>query len=351
MKYSLLNHLITASLPSLLAVVVMPGAAQESGAGVVVPGSVQDRSAVGEELGKFPRELRELPALHLAHPTRAEMLSATTAGSRIVAVGDHGTVLLSDDSGKTYRQAREVPTRVLLTSVSFADDKQGWAAGHWGVVLHTEDGGETWKLLRQDTSVDQPLFSVYFMDKANGLAVGLWSLALRTSDGGVSWTSIKIPAPPGADKTGPNLYQIFAGKGGSPLFIAAELGVVYRSDDGGESWSMILTGNRGSLWTGLGLQDGSLVVAGLNGKILRSSDGGKTWTAVESGVSGSITDLAQAPDGRVIGVGLEGTVVSSKDGVTFTAKPRADRAPLTAVLATAEGAPLLFSKDGVVESN
>jgi len=258
-------------------------------------------------------------------------------------------VLLSDDDGKTYRQARDVPTRVLLTSVSFLDDQRGWAVGHWGVVLRTEDGGETWKLLRQDTSVDQPLFSVYFMDRNNGLAVGLWSLALRTTDGGASWTSVKMPAPPGADKSGPNLYEIFTGKEGA-LYIAAEMGAVYRSKDGGQSWSLFLTGNRGSLWAGLELRDGTLLVAGLNGKILRSADSAKTWAEVQSGVTGSITDLAQGPDGSVIGVGLEGAVVNSKDGVSFTASPRTDRAPLTAVLVTAKGSPLLFSKDGVVES-
>jgi photosystem II stability/assembly factor-like uncharacterized protein len=304
----------------------------------------------GGDVAKFMKELRQLPALHLASPTHAGMMSAATAGKRIVAVGDHGTVLLSDDDGKTWRQARDVPTRVVLTSVSFVDDKQGWVAGHWGVVLHTEDGGETWKLQRQDISVDQPLFSIYFSDRNNGLAVGLWSLALRTTDGGATWTAVKVPAPSGADKTGPNLYEIFTGKGGAPIFVAAELGVVYRSDDGGQSFSMIMTGNRGSLWAGLCLQDGSLLVAGLNGKLLRSTDG-KTWAAVESGVTGSITDLAQAPDGRVIGVGLEGSVISSKDGVSFTATPRPDRASLTAVLVTAQGSPLLFSKDGVVESN
>ena len=28
----------------------------------------------------------------------------------------------------------------------FVDDKQGWAVGHDGVILHTGDGGETWTL-------------------------------------------------------------------------------------------------------------------------------------------------------------------------------------------------------------
>ncbi len=313
-------------------------------------GNFRESLAKVQEKG-FTKELRQLPAEHLAMPTHADMLAAAKAGSRVVVVGDHGIVLLSDDGGKTYRQARDVPTRVMLTSVCFIDDRVGWAAGHWGVVLHTQDGGETWKLLRQDVNVDQPLFSVYFLDATNGVAVGLWSLALRTTDGGATWSTVKILAPPGADRTGPNLYQVFPGKEANTLYIAAELGVVYRSDDGGQNWRMILTGNRGSLWTGLTLKDGSLLVAGLNGKILRSTDGAKTWTALESNVTASLTDLAQGPDGSVIGVGLEGVVVNSKDGVNFVANPRPDRATLTAVLVTGQGSPVVFAKEGVVGSN
>jgi photosystem II stability/assembly factor-like uncharacterized protein len=304
----------------------------------------------GGDLTKFPKELKNLPALHLAHPARAEMLAVDRAGSRVVVVGDHGTVLLSDDDGKSWRQARDVPTRVMLTSVSFAGDKLGWAAGHWGVILHTEDGGETWKLQRSDTSVDQPLFSVYFSDASNGIAAGLWSLALRTTDGGATWTQVKMPTLSAKETAGPNLYQIFRGKG-AVLYAAAEQGLVYRSSDGGATWTLIKTGNKGSFWAGLTLPDDSVLVAGLNGKIWRSKDDGKTWNEVTSGVSASITDLALASDGSVIGVGLEGAVVTSKDGTTFTASPRPDRAALTAVLPDGQHPPLLFSKEGVVAAN
>jgi photosystem II stability/assembly factor-like uncharacterized protein len=329
-----LNRSLALMLP--LTIIVPVAAEFEGGGGVA-----------GGDLTKFPKELKNQPAEHLAHPTHAQMLAVARAGSRSVAVGDHGTVILSDDDGRTWRQAKDVPTRVLLTSVCFVDDKQGWAVGHWGEILHTGDGGETWKLQRTDTSVDQPLFSVYFSDTSHGMAVGLWSLALRTADGGATWETVKMPTLSGADKAGPNLYELFGDKAGT-LYIAAELGLVFKSSDGGQSWSLIKTGNKGSFWAGLVLADNSVLVAGLNGKIWRSTDAGKTWSELNSGVTGSITDLALSPDGGVVGVGLEGAVTNSKDGVNFTASPRPDRAPLTAALATAKGGVELFSKDGVV---
>jgi photosystem II stability/assembly factor-like uncharacterized protein len=339
MRRTLLARLNRSLALALSLTIIAPVAAQFEGGGGVA----------GGDLTKFPKELKNLPAMHLANPTHAQMLGVARAGSRSVAVGDHGIVILSDDDGKTWRQAKEVPTRVLLTSVCFVDDKQGWAAGHWGEILHTEDGGETWKLQRTDTSVDQPLFSVYFFDAGHGIAVGLWSLAVRTADGGATWETVKMPTLPGADKAGPNLYELFADKAGT-VYIAAELGLVFKSSDGGQTWTLIKTGNKGSFWAGLVLPDNSVLVAGLNGKIWHSSDAGKTWSELNSGVSASLTDLAPLPDGGVIGVGLEGAVVTSKDGVNFTATPRIDRAPLTAVLATAKGSVELFSKDGVVQA-
>src|SRR3569623_3262105 len=120
------------------------------------------------------------PAVTIAHPTQAPILAAERAGTRLVALGDHGIVLLSDDGGKTFRQTKSVPTQALLTSVDFIDDKQGWDAGHDGVILHTTDGGETWTLQREALSGDQPLFAIHFNDAQNGFAVGLFGYAQQT---------------------------------------------------------------------------------------------------------------------------------------------------------------------------
>jgi photosystem II stability/assembly factor-like uncharacterized protein len=72
------------------------------------------------------------------------MLGAAHAGSRIVAVGERGIILLSDDNGKRWQQA-DVPVSVTLTAVRFADARNGVAVGHAGVVLTTSDGGAHWQ--------------------------------------------------------------------------------------------------------------------------------------------------------------------------------------------------------------
>ncbi|HET7866934.1 MAG TPA: YCF48-related protein, partial [Burkholderiaceae bacterium] len=162
-----------------------------------------------------------VPAAQTRHAAQATMLAATRAGARIVAVGDHGIILLSDDGGRSHRQAKSVPLDATLTSVSFATATRGWAAGHWGAVLRTDDGGETWTRQRLDTSQDRPLFALHFFDANHGVAVGLWSLVLVTDDGGQSWKAVELAPPEGAKKADLNLLGLFA-DGAGRLFAAGE---------------------------------------------------------------------------------------------------------------------------------
>src|SRR5207249_1708697 len=158
----------------------------------------------------------------------------------LVAVGANGEILLSDDQGKTFRQAR-VPVRLQLNGVYFANAQTGWAVGHAGVILRTDDAGETWIVQRKDFSVDQPLFSVYFADTSTGWAVGLWSLMLRTGDGGRTWEKVQVPVAPASQKADLNLFRIF-GDGAGGVFVAGERGFVLCSTDGGASWQYSASG-------------------------------------------------------------------------------------------------------------
>ncbi|WP_310450530.1 WD40/YVTN/BNR-like repeat-containing protein [Sulfuritalea sp.] len=284
-------------------------------------------------------------AVASSYAGKAPVLAAARAGKRVVSVGDYGTVMISD--GGAFRQAREVPVNSTLTAVTFVDDKFGWAVGHWGAILHTADGGETWTRQRLDTTIDRPLFSVHFIDRNHGVAVGLWSLLLTTEDGGKSWNSVSLPKPPDGGRGDRNLFKVF-GNRGDVLYVAAERGTVLRSADRGATWTYLDTGYKGSLWTGLVLHDGSLVVAGLRGTAYRSVDDGKSWSQAMTHTKSSITDLVESGN-TLWGVGLDGVTLSSSDaGVSFVARQRDDRLALTAAVVAGDGALLTFSKRGLV---
>ena len=109
------------------------------------------------------------------------MLGVARAGDRLVAVGERGHVLLSDDAGNSWRQAKSVPSQTLLTAVAFADPQRGWAVGHDELILHTADGGETWATQHYAPAAEQPLLDLWFTDASNG-PVSYTHLTLPTSD-------------------------------------------------------------------------------------------------------------------------------------------------------------------------
>jgi photosystem II stability/assembly factor-like uncharacterized protein len=280
----------------------------------------------------------------LTGAAQAPILAATRAGNRLIAVGEHGVVLLSDDDGQHWRQAQTVPTQALLTGVNFVDAQQGWAVGHDGVILHSDDGGEHWIQQRQDLSTDKPLMAVRFTDATHGIAVGLFSLALRTEDGGATWTPFELVPGSSDDK---HLYAIFGD--GNVLCIAAEAGAVYRSLDAGASWSLIQTSNIGSFWTGAALPDGRLLLAGQRGHVFVSDDHGASWSEVASGTQQSLTAILPTAGATLEIVGLAGVELHSADaGSHFSVSALPDRLPLLAMVATQKGEVLHFGSSGPV---
>jgi photosystem II stability/assembly factor-like uncharacterized protein len=276
--------------------------------------------------------------------TRSLLLDVARAGERLVAVGEWGHVVLSDDGGATWRQAESVPTRVTLTEVCFVDARRGWAVGHDAVVLHTSDGGQTWELQFAAPEEEATLLSVWFENAEHGIAVGAFSLTLETNDGGKSWKRRKLIEESEDDA---HLNHLFSGPDGS-LFISAEFGWIYRSRDGGGTWQRLHPPYEGSFWGGLSLDAGAILVFGMRGHAFRSEDLGETWEAVASDTDQSLQAATQLPDGTVVMVGLGGVVAASTDGGrTFTAATEADRRGIASVAEGADGALLLFGETGV----
>ncbi|SUD78529.1 YCF48-related protein [Pseudomonas putida] len=290
--------------------------------------------------------LEAVPAAPAANAAQAMMLGAGKAGERVVAVGDHGMVLLSDDQGRSYRQAGGVPLSSTLTAVSFVDAEHGWAVGHWGTILASEDGGDNWTMQRVDSDVDRPLFAVHFFDRQQGVAVGLWSLILTTDDGGRTWTERTLQPQPGSSRADLNLLSLFS-DGRRGVYATAEHGKLLRSDDQGKTWRYLETGYQGSLWSGAVLPDGRLLVGGQRGTLLCGTPDASAWQRIPLTSRSSITAI-QAEGKHVLVAGLDGLLVTSQDGgATFDEAHSDDGVSLTAALMQGDGRTLLFSRHGV----
>jgi photosystem II stability/assembly factor-like uncharacterized protein len=305
--------------------------------------------------------------------TQALLLDATSVDGRLVAVGDHGIVLVSNDGGESWTQSL-VPTRSMLTGVWFHDADLGWAVGHDAVILKTTDGGATWRRVNFQPDLLLPLFDVWFSDAENGIAIGPYGFVLTTADGGETWEESSLDAQPVVaetvveeelvEKTGEvekeaweedlsgaidfHLNEIAVDEEGT-LYIAAEAGQVYRSEDQGQTWVSLSTDYAGSLFSIVPLADEKLVVFGLRGNVFASRDGGLTWESVETPVDVALNAGTVTPDGTLVIVGMSGAILVSRDeGETYTLVQRDDRKAMTTVLAREDGGLLLFGEGGIV---
>lgn len=323
-------------------------------------------------------DLLELPARMDVRAQHALQLSVARAGERLVAVGVRGNVLLSDDQGRTWRQAAAVPVSVALTDVSFPTASKGWAVGHSGVILHSTDGGESWvrqldgiqaaqlaldeanaRLAAGDESAaravrdaermveegpDKPFLSVHFVDEQRGYVVGAYGLALITLDGGNSWQSIAGRIP---NRRGNHLYQIQ--REGEEILIVGEQGVVFRSRDAGEQFTAIPTPYPGTYFGLVMIDADSLLAFGLRGNAWTTRDGGDTWTQVPIDQEITLTTGRRLADGSIVLADESGRLLRSTDGArSFVALPEHPASGLTGMVQTAAGDLILSGARGLV---
>jgi photosystem II stability/assembly factor-like uncharacterized protein len=334
--------------------------------------SVQGADKAKTDQGKKEQviDLLLIPAEKSTRAPSSFLMDIARVGNRLVAVGERGHILYSDLDAKEWLQA-EVPVSVTLTSVDFVSDQYGWAVGHDGVVLHTEDGGQTWikqldgnkinelvlaqlkqlieakneKLESADPELGEeqkaglekeledldyflsdaeeaikegptrPLMDLWFENEQRGIVIGAFGIILKTIDGGKNWTPMldRMENPDGF-----HYYGIT--RSGDDLFIAGESGLLFRSEDLGETWKRLDAGYDGSFFGIVGSPEGGFVTAfGLRGSIYASSDRGETWTALNIGSKASLSGGTFLSDGSFCLAGVDGSLLRSTDkGKTFT---------------------------------
>ena len=272
--------------------------------------------------------------------SRTLTLDAFAVDGAYVAVGERGHILISTDGGETWHQ-QQVPTRTMLTGVYFHDRNLGWVVGHDSVILRTTDGGTTWEIVNWAPDDEAPFFDVWFSDADNGVAIGAYGSYFETTDGGTTWSSRWI------SEDDWHLHKIARSDSGR-LYIAAEAGSIYRSDDNGETWVTLPSLYQGSYFGVLPLEGDSVLLFGLRGHLFRSDDAGESWEEIETGTVAMLTDSQRLGDGTIIVTGLGGTVLTSSDGGrTFTLHQQANRRGISAVVETGDGSLLLVGEFGV----
>ena len=336
----------------------------------------------------------DLSADRSAFALQSTQLDIERAGERLVAVGDYGNILYSDDNGASWRQA-EVPVQVMLTAVDFVDAEYGWTVGHDAVILHTQDGGETWtrqldgrqtgELLlagataweadvraRMDTADDddgeelsleldaaqmavaeaereaeigptRPFLDVKFLDRSHGYAIGAFGYFFETRDGGAIWRDASARVP---NYEALHLYSI-AAQDAENLIVVGEFGLALRSEDRGETWHPFDLSYEGTLFN-VFAQDSDTWIVGLRGHVFHSPDRGASWQPVQIASQSSLLGGAVVSEARVVLVGLGGLILET--GVA-EAEPQlrssGGRTHLAGIAIAADGGLVFVGEDGV----
>ncbi len=274
---------------------------------------------------------------------RSILLDTELCGKDLVAVGERGHVLVSKDSGSTWKQIH-VPTRSMLTALAVAEGGRLWAVGHDAVIMHSADGGESWTLQQFKPEELTPLFDVWFENASHGFAVGAYGLFYETQDGGKTWKKRFV------DEEERHWYGITESPDGT-LYVPGEFGAVFRSEDKGKTWQVLTTPYEGTFFGSLALKDGSLLIFGLRGNLFRSTDRGETWNTIKTGTTASLLGGVQMQNGTIVIAGLSGTLLISKDNAaSFQLVNRPDRLGISTLLEVGPGQLLLFGEEGVKQA-
>ena len=193
------------------------------------------------------------------------------------------------------------------------DDK--WlAAGNYGLMLESSDGGVTWTKQESNTMKHFQDISAWKDSPDNAVAVGNDGVIVITEDSGKTWVEVDSPKSDIANK----LLKVHTYSDGEAVTVG-EMGAVLRSKDYGKTWSR-LKPECGCELDDIFMNDvvktpnGTYYVAAEYGRIFITRDDGLTWEEIQSDSPNSFGAIDARNDNEITIVGLAGVTVSTKDG-------------------------------------
>lgn len=341
-------------------------------------------AAMAQPAHEMPR-----PAYQAPLAAEALVLDVTATSRNLVAVGERGHVLLSQD-GRSWIQADFVPVQATLTRVAYAEGHL-WAVGHDSTIIHSYDFGQTWSVQHFEPDWEMPLLDVHFHTQERGLAVGAFGLFMETNDGGQRWdvfdladrvTSEAIDWDEAAllmamddestfedlvDQWDDDEYydaamdfdrgcyefmechlNAFLELADGRQMIAAERGYGFRSVDGGETWESFRFPYSGSMFGLVEFAEDSILAFGLRGHVQRSDDFGDSWEILETGLQSTLKGAALDAQGRPLMVGSGAARLRYDPGADeFELNEDRLGSDYVSVLITSDGTVVLAGADGL----
>lgn len=292
-----------------------------------------------------PTESIIMPKAH-----KSLLLDVDMHGNRLVMVGERGHVLVSEDSGKTWKQSKS-PVSQMLTAVELLNERYVWAVGHDGNIIHSDDGGLTW-VKQRDGLKAQAEANVVLLREAKEKFAQLEEQVAQDPVAAAQPVA-PLPATPAAsdalaeeemeapvtlqEKLEEAEWEVNSAqerlKGpvvANPLmdvwfaneregWAVGAFGALVQTVDGGKNWISrskdIGNPNNYHLNAINGAPDGTIYVAGESGFLIVSKDKGQSWTRVDLGYQGTLFGIVVDRSGAMVVVtGLRGNTFRTQDG-------------------------------------
>jgi photosystem II stability/assembly factor-like uncharacterized protein len=193
--------------------------------------------------------------------------------------------VFTEDGGKTWTSVETPKSEISnkLLKVHVFPGGEALAAGEMGMVIQSLDYGKTWKRLREEEDI---FFNDIIRTNENTIVIAAEARAIEDAD-----------APYDPNQLVPDAY-----------------GLIYKSDDNGETWRTIKTDSLNSFAAIDFRNELEGVAVGLSGTIVATFDGGETWTHVDSETSGMkehLMDIAWSEHlKKWVGIGNKGKWIS-----------------------------------------
>ncbi|HEX8114496.1 MAG TPA: hypothetical protein VF516_42495 [Kofleriaceae bacterium] len=216
-------------------------------------------------------------------------------------VGTGGLMVNVNTNG--YSQGYELSSPETLNKIACRYAGEAWVVGDHGTLLYTDDAGATWRPQPVPTTAN--LRGIATQD-AGPVFVAGDGVLLTSTDTGQHW------APLGDGRT--SFVAVAAAQGAENALAVSDTGAVFAI----ENHQLVSRGSfTGARAVAISPDGDSAIVVG-DQLITRSSDGGRTWTPLAVGGNVRFDDVRIDDTGEALAVGSSGTIAHITAGGAVT---------------------------------